>query len=257
MEIENCGVPMSTILYPADEAPAYRVTCAAVESIELRGQVDHTITDPPYDKRTQNGARSLTSRGPKAMAINFDAATDERRRCWASHIALVTRRFAAVFSDHESSMKWAEDLESFGMEYIRCGLWVRTGDEELTAQRPTHSGAPQMTGDGPAAGHEVIVFARAKGNGRIRWNGGGKAATYTAPVVRGAERVHETQKPVELLRDIIRDFCRPGDTVYDPFAGSGTTLVAAKQLGIQAFGVELAEKHAAYANRRVAAAGAL
>ena len=59
---------------------------------------------------------------------------------------------------------------------------------------------------------------------------------------------------VSLMADIIRDFCRPGETIVDPFAGSGTTIVAAKQLGIGAFGCELNAKHANYANRRIAAA---
>ena len=74
-----------------------------------------------------------------------------------------------------------------------------------------------------------------------------------------AQTVHATTVPApgagtDGMADIIRDFCRPGETIVDPFAGSGTTIVAAKQLGIGAFGCELNAKHANYANRRIAAA---
>lgn len=55
--------------------------------------------------------------------------------------------------------------------------------------------------------------------------------------------VHPTQKPSKLLRQIIRDFAKEGDTIFDPFAGSGSTLRAAKDLGFHAEGVEIQEKY--------------
>ena len=54
-----------------------------------------------------------------------------------------------------------------------------------------------------------------------------------------ARRVHPTEKPVGLLEDIITSVTRPGDLVLDPFAGSGSTLAAAKQTGRRYIGVEL------------------
>ena len=47
---------------------------------------------------------------------------------------------------------------------------------------------------------------------------------------QGAKRFHPTQKPVELMRQILSDFSKEGDSILDPFAGSGTTGVAAKYL---------------------------
>lgn len=52
-------------------------------------------------------------------------------------------------------------------------------------------------------------------------------------------KVHPTQKPVPLLRRLIEIFTDPGDVVIDPCAGSGTTLLAATQLGRKAFGFEI------------------
>lgn len=52
-------------------------------------------------------------------------------------------------------------------------------------------------------------------------------------------RLHPTQKPVEILRNLIRSFSDVGDVVLDPFAGSGSTLIAARQLHRSWIGMEL------------------
>lgn len=53
------------------------------------------------------------------------------------------------------------------------------------------------------------------------------------------EKLHPTQKPVKLLKKIIEIFTDPGDIVIDPTAGSGSTLVAALELGRKAYGFEI------------------
>lgn len=59
--------------------------------------------------------------------------------------------------------------------------------------------------------------------------------------LRDAEgnRLHKQQAPIQLLLRIILSSTNPGDVVLDPFAGSGTTLVVAEQLGRKSVGVEL------------------
>jgi len=63
---------------------------------------------------------------------------------------------------------------------------------------------------------------------------------------------HPTQKPVELMRFFMRLHTDPADLILDPFMGSGTTLVAAKQLGRRAIGIEIEEKYCAVAVERLA-----
>jgi site-specific DNA-methyltransferase (adenine-specific) len=54
-----------------------------------------------------------------------------------------------------------------------------------------------------------------------------------------SEKIHPTQKPVELLKTLIEIFTDEGDVVIDPCAGSGSTLVAAEALGRKAYGFEI------------------
>jgi len=53
------------------------------------------------------------------------------------------------------------------------------------------------------------------------------------------EKIHPTQKPIKLLETLISIFTDPGDVVIDPVAGSGTTLIAAENLGRKAYGFEI------------------
>jgi adenine-specific DNA-methyltransferase len=56
-------------------------------------------------------------------------------------------------------------------------------------------------------------------------------------------KLHPTQKPLAALKPLIKAFCPAGGTVLDPFAGSGSALVAARQLGRQCVGIEINEQH--------------
>ena len=71
--------------------------------------------------------------------------------------------------------------------------------------------------------------------------------TYTG------NKLHPTQKPVGILRPLIEAFSQPGDTVLDPFCGSGSTLVAARDLGRSYIGIELDAVHHRTAAVRLAA----
>lgn len=68
------------------------------------------------------------------------------------------------------------------------------------------------------------------------------------------EKIHPTQKPVNLLKKLIEIFIDKGDVVIDPVAGSGTTLIAAIELGRKAFGFEIKKNFFKDASRLVIAA---
>lgn len=80
---------------------------------------------------------------------------------------------------------------------------------------------------------------------RHMWNGVAKASEVGEP------RVHPTQKPVALMRWCIRQAGNPR-SVIDPYMGSGTTLLAAKDAGCSAVGIELNEAYCEIAAKRLA-----
>ncbi len=67
---------------------------------------------------------------------------------------------------------------------------------------------------------------------------------------RTGNNFHPTEKPLELMRKIIA--ANVGDTILDPFAGSGTTIVAAKELGRSGTGIEISPKYCEIARKRLA-----
>uniref|UniRef100_A0A6M3JP43 Putative methyltransferase n=1 Tax=viral metagenome TaxID=1070528 RepID=A0A6M3JP43_9ZZZZ len=65
-------------------------------------------------------------------------------------------------------------------------------------------------------------------------------------------RVHPTQKPRQLISLILQDYSKEGQTILDPFLGSGTTAVACKELGRKYIGIEINPKYCEIAERRLA-----
>lgn len=68
---------------------------------------------------------------------------------------------------------------------------------------------------------------------------------------KDGERFHKQQSPIALLLRIILSSSKPGDTVFDPFSGTGTTLVAAHQLGRNSIGIEIDPKNVQMIESRI------
>lgn len=64
-------------------------------------------------------------------------------------------------------------------------------------------------------------------------------------------QTHPTEKPVPIFERLISKFCDDDATILDPFLGSGTTLVAAKQLNRNATGIEISPEYCEIARRRL------
>ena len=200
----------------------------------------HIITDPPYSAHVHGNARTNKQAGAGAWphAITFDALDMATREKVADQFQRLVSRWVVVFCEAEGLSAWKGELESAGLEWIRSGVWVRVGS------------TPQMTGDRPAAGAELLAIAHQPG--AKRWNGGGRPALWTFQIAgKNGERFHPTEKPDDLMCALISDFTDPGDLVIDPFAGSGTTGVACIRLGRRFIGWERDHKHYAAAVKRL------
>ncbi len=180
--------------------------------LALPDLVDHLIIDTPYDERVDLGNQAELVRD--SGAFGFAAMDEALRERTAMAIGARCRRWALLCCSWEETYLWRSALERFGMSYEQQGHWVKTNPK------------PQMDGRKPSQGAEAILIFHSRLTER-RWNGGGKAATWYAPIPHGDERCHPTQKPSKLLRDLVLDFTDPGDLVADIFAGVATTGVAA------------------------------
>jgi site-specific DNA-methyltransferase (adenine-specific) len=224
--------------YYADESVTlYHGDCREVLATLGDQSVDCVITDPPYDSRTHGGA--LTNKGGAkggAIAVDFAAFTHERQLETFVELGRITRGW--VIATLATSTAFRFDLDPPpGLRSLRVGVWVKPNP------------MPQISGDRPGMGWEPVMFMHRIG-GRPKWNGGGKAGVWSAPVAQNEG--HPTAKPLAMVRDWVQLFTNPGDLILDPFAGSGTTLRAALDEGRKAIGVELEERYCEVIAKRLA-----
>ena len=92
--------------------------------------------------------------------------------------------------------------------------------------------------------HEMIAFGYTPseqrcGRGYRHWYGGNNRSTLLAMQCPSRSDQHPTTKPVEVVERLLRDVCAYDSCVYDPFLGSGSTLIAAERLNIRCIGCEI------------------
>lgn len=225
------------------EATLYLGDC--LEVLPTLPKVDAVITDPPYEQEAHTNGRRLLGKqegGARTVeygALDFGAMTDTLRQDSASLAVRLCRGWMLTFCQAEAVAKWRDAHEAAGAAYRRAMVWLKP------------DGAPQFTGDRPGMGYESIVASWC-GDGRSRWNGGGRHGVFThAQRNDNTPKEHMTEKPVALMRELVALFTMPSDTVLDPFMGSGTTGVACAQLGRKFIGIEIEPRYFDIACRRI------
>lgn len=210
------------------------------------GQVDHTITDPPYTDHVSFNQRRSTGRDAEGVQgisdtdLTFEGLHD--LEALAVTALFMTRRWILIWCAVEQLGEYcrtAGGMRNQGGGFIRSGAWKKTN--------PT----PQFTGDRPGMWGEGCAILHPPG-GKMRWNGGGLPAFWEGPYER-QDRFHETQKPLWLMQAQIRQFTEPGDLVWDPYAGLATTGVAALLEGRRFVGHEMNDEYFDLAVQRLRA----
>lgn len=205
--------------------------------------VDHWITDPPYEKimhDSKSGMKGLVRPDGSHHWKPLDFAPIDDVRADVVELAVANcQGWFIAFCTAEGVARWADTINPTPIKYKRACVWIKPDS------------TPQMNGQGPAQGAEMFVCAWA-GTGHARWNAGGKRGVYTH-CVNGPERhgEHPTEKPRRLMAEIIADFTNPGQTILDPFMGSGTTGVAAVQMGRHFIGIERDRRYFDIACKRI------
>jgi site-specific DNA-methyltransferase (adenine-specific) len=98
--------------------------------------------------------------------------------------------------------------------------------------------------------HEMVMIAHRE-DGSLRWQDEAKAVRNIYSQMPPRDRVHPNEKPVEMMAHFINNHTYRGDTVLDPFMGSGSTGVAAVRMGRKFIGMELDPGHFETAVRRI------
>ncbi|MGQ4513626.1 DNA methyltransferase [Streptomyces sp. DW26H14] len=212
-------------------------------------KADLVVADPPY------GETSLTwDRWPDRWPT-LAATVASSMWCFGSMRMFLQQR------DQFDGWKLSQDIvwekhngtgfttDRFKRVHETVTHWYR-GD-----WRSVHHDTPRTAYSGPDK-HD-----RARYNDRAAHTGAVKAITYTDDGTRLARSVqrhqsvrgglHPTEKPLPLLRDLITYGCPEGGLVLDPFAGSGSTLDAARLAGRRAIGIEAREDYCEAAGRRL------
>jgi len=212
----------------------FQIDCRLVKDL----RPDVLICDAPYAERVHRDATSCSPvRGVRHREMGFEFLSPELRR----HIAFIaaqTKRWTLIYSDIESVGTWLDALAEFkSVDYVRTIPWIRWS-------------MPQLSGDRPPQGAEMLICAHAKG--RKEWSGPGNLTHLSHKCLRGEEK-HRAEKPLDQLLDLVTWFSRPGELVVDLVSGAGTTGLAATLLGRQFLGFETDPKWCAFANKRIEA----
>lgn len=208
---------------------------------DMLGDVNAVITDPPYGAEVHHKDRIGRSALGEidAVKIPFSALTDVDRELMGLFAMERVKGWSLIFCQDEGITAWRERMDTFyghGTRFYRPMIWLKPNAK------------PNLQGDGPGKGHEMIQ-AYWSGPGRPQWNGGGKVGVFIHN--RPHRPIHPTEKPVSLMKELVRLFTNPGDVIFDPFMGSGSTGVAAIELGRKFIGVERNPDYFATAKQRI------
>ncbi len=178
------------------------------------------VTDPPYGVEYDASWRDqVLGEGNRATGVVQNDDNADWREAWA----LFPGDVAYVWHADMGAALVASSLEACGFG-IRCQIiWAK--QHFVVGRGHYHTK------------HEPCWYAvRSTGH----WQGDRKQATvWDIDKPAKSETGHSTQKPIECMRRPIVNNSSPGQAVYDPFLGSGTTLIAAEQTGRICYGMEL------------------
>lgn len=230
---------------PIYTGPLATVYCADARDVLPRFQtesLDLVVTDPPYGVEWQSGFRAETF---EQLANDGVGDREGIREILTDCVRLVGQnRHLYVFGP-------TDVLEGLKVSAVTPLVWDKAtlGAGDLTAAwSPAHEPISFVTSKHRHAGQS----GKEGVPNRLR-----KGSVLRFPRPTGRKVRHPSEKPVPLLRELIESSSRQGETVLDPFAGIGSTGVAAILAGRKAVLVEVKREYADVAVQRIRAAEAI
>lgn len=213
----------------------YHGDCRDVLPTLESDSVDVIVTDPPYGMRWQSNTRKI-----QFDEIHGDDSTDAA----VSALALCIR-----------PLKRGRHMYAFG-RYDLSNLSVVSLAVELVWDKGQFSAGNLEIPWGLQ--HETIQFYVNNKDGKLnKFRHGGlstrlrRGSVIRSKRIHGMSEDHPTEKPVDVLRQLIESSSSLYETVLDPFVGCGSTLVAARLEGREAIGIEIEERYCEIAARRL------
>lgn len=173
--------------------------------------VDLVLTDPPY-------GNMIEFAGHGVIPGDHNYADLLKETAPLLYAAAAKDAWACVFTEPKALREMWAAMEAGGWKYRSLMVWDK---RRLSFNQ------------GIRRAYELILVMK-KGSPENRYSGGD---LVTCTIAR--DRIHPTQKPVELLKDLIEWFCPERGLVLDPFSGGGSTLVAANEVGRRSIGFEV------------------
>lgn len=205
------------------------------------------VTDPPYGVKYDPSWRNQLMGGKsKRTGTVLNDDSDDWRAAWVLFPGDVAYIWHAAM--HGSVV--AESIKVNGFAIRAQIIWAKPhfalsrGEYHwqheccLYALREDDGECPEMPGY--CDGYDACWYAIREGR-KSHWTGSRSASTLWDIDFSGqdAETTHGTQKPVECMRRPMLNNSEPGELVYEPFSGSGTTIIAAESVRRRCYAVEL------------------
>ncbi len=247
---ETPAVQAAAVTEPGDVwlLGKHRIVCGdctdpLVVEKALNGVKPHLmVTDPPYGVEYKpnwrnEAARNSTGMGNRALGAGaVGEVLNDDRADWREAWALFPGDVAYVWHAGVHTRTVIDSLEVAGFQMRSQIIWSKSN---FAIGRGDYHWQ-----------HEPCWYAVRKGR-KGHWNGDRKQTTvWQIPKPARSETGHGTQKPVECMQRPIENNSSPGQAVYEPFSGSGTTIIAAEMTGRAAHAIELNPLYVDVAVRR-------
>ncbi|MBU2249314.1 MAG: hypothetical protein KKD77_21380, partial [Gammaproteobacteria bacterium] len=202
---------------------------------EIPDGVFHLVEiDPPYGidlnkkKKSEGESQYMTNDYNEVPATDYQVflanTFKECYRVMQEHSWLI-----CWFGMHPWFETIYSELHNAGFQSIKlCGIWIK------------RSGQAMQPNIYLANSYETFFYAW---KGRPALNKAGRSNIFDFPPVNHTQKIHPTERPVELMQEIYNTFAFPGSRVLIPFLGSGNGIIAANNLGMSVVGFELSKSY--------------
>lgn len=210
---------------------------------KIKTPINCVITDPPYGMDFQSNNTRRPESKKYSQKIDADDDLDAALNLFADVMAALTPKLADeaeiyVFTAWHILDSWMPLLRSWEQDGVKL--------KQMLVWSKGYPGLGDLDGNW-GCGHEVILYLK-RGRRQMPYR---RSGVITVDKVASGKNIHPTEKPVPLIERLVEMSTDPGDLIVDPFSGSGSTTVAARNLGRNSLAFETDEQHFVNSQKRL------